>query len=152
MSRSLRSRFVIPLDGKMHRKISMLYYSIQKRPNALESQIIHNRRSKIAIRSFLMPRSKPVKIGKRLFPSIQAARDHIRLIIARTLNSTPLQGEDAEFALELFKRHPRYKERQRGRKIAYFLVSFNKGGTRCFYVVYSNGTKEDFSFKKCLNT
>jgi len=97
-----------------------------------------------------MPKRTSILIGKWDFPSKDAARLYIQGVYSRTENEKPLSGEDADFTAALLALHPEFQTRTAGKQIKHFTVSTAKGGTRCFYVVFSNGDMLDFSYKKCL--
>ncbi|KAK7317354.1 hypothetical protein RJT34_01506 [Clitoria ternatea] len=65
----------------------------------------------------------------------------------------PLASEDQCFVLEnVFEHHPD-KENKMGAGIDYVMVSRHSSfqDSRCFYVVLKDGSREDFSYLKCLD-
>lgn len=105
--------------------------------------------------------AKPVDIGTEHFPTKAAAMARCQEI----LYAYPGQpgsgaGQPQEvtdpahvaFLTALIKRHPE-ADRRIGSGIAGFKVQVNPqgtGNTRCFYVIRTDGSQEDFSIKKCL--
>lgn len=105
--------------------------------------------------------AKPVDIGNEHFPTKAAATARCQQI----LYAYPGQpgsgaGQPQEvtdpthvtFLTALIRRHPEVNEKI-GAGIAGFKVQVNPqgtGNTRCFYVVRTDGTQVDFSFKSCL--
>lgn len=60
-----------------------------------------------------------------------------------------ITGVDAAFLTELLSCHPDAHQKL-GRSISHFTVGFNRFGTRCFFIIYEDGSKDDFSFKDCI--
>lgn len=63
--------------------------------------------------------------------------------------STPLEGHDAQFVTDLFRRHPD-AERKIGAGIAFFTVEPTKFGARGFILHRIDGTTTDWSYPKAL--
>lgn len=57
--------------------------------------------------------------------------------------------EDSIHLAELFKRHPCYPTKI-GSGVNYFEVMPEKFGSQCFCAVLQDGTKEGFSYRKCV--
>ncbi|MEO0637836.1 MAG: DUF3223 domain-containing protein [Pseudomonadota bacterium] len=93
--------------------------------------------------------AKPVQLGAYRFPTRIACERHMRVIWASAELEKPLTDGVADFVMDLFKTHREYEKRTAGREIDYFFVGHNLGGSRCFYVRYTDGTNEDFSYKSC---
>ncbi|XP_057977242.1 DNA-directed RNA polymerase V subunit 1 [Malania oleifera] len=71
---------------------------------------------------------------------------------SRYNDGDPLSAEDQSFVLEnVFNHHPD-KEVKMGAGIDYLMVSKHSSfqESRCFYIVSTDGRKEDFSYRKCL--
>ncbi|XP_026407957.1 DNA-directed RNA polymerase V subunit 1-like isoform X1 [Papaver somniferum] len=71
---------------------------------------------------------------------------------SRDKDGEPLSAEDQAYVLEnVFKYHPD-KDVKMGCGIDHVMVSTHSSfkDTRCFYVVSTDGRKEDFSYRKCL--
>lgn len=82
----------------------------------------------------------------------QQATDTARAVLYRHMLKMPIQFCDDVFFLEaLFDSHPDRDEKAQGRMPSHFEIHPNKGGSRCFYVVFRDGTKIDFSFKKSID-
>jgi len=71
---------------------------------------------------------------------------------AHTGEMDELAGDEAEFIKALFEHHPRASEKKD--KMTGVAVGVNPTfpDTRCFFVVKEGDVKEDFSYKKCLDT
>ena len=68
----------------------------------------------------------------------------------RTKNAEAITGESHKMLLELIKHHDNQEKMV---DVNYFTVDFHPTfkETRCFFIVRNDGTKEDFSFHKCVN-
>ena len=60
-----------------------------------------------------------------------------------------VKAEDAVYLAELFKKHPSYPMKV-GPGVNYFEVMPEKFNSQCFCAVLKDGTKEGFSYKKCV--
>lgn len=84
------------------------------------------------------------------FPSFAAIERHIRALVARWPDRTPIQGGDKQFVCELFERHPDADGKRAGRQISHFEVRRNRFGTRSFFVIFEDGRADDFSWPKAI--
>lgn len=64
-------------------------------------------------------------------------------------DGVPLGGADAAFMLRLLRQHPRSAEKI-GAGVRAVVVGRFISGSRCFFVVRTDGTCEDFSVPRCL--
>lgn len=90
-------------------------------------------------------RFKDIKALYRKFTEIKAARANGDVIVAGT--------GDFDLISEVAKSHPRYEEKfqKEGANLKHFEVNEGpQGGNRCFFVVFDDDSKDDFSLKKCI--
>ncbi|GFY90510.1 nuclear RNA polymerase D1B [Actinidia rufa] len=85
---------------------------------------------------------------------VEAIMQSIRRIMHQTgyNDGDPLSADDHSYVLDnVFTHHPD-KAAKMGAGIDYFMVSKHTSfqESRCFYVVSTDGRKEDFSYRKCL--
>lgn len=88
-------------------------------------------------------------IGTHTFDTQAAAVRFIQEVLYRHPLLEPIKGDDHAFLLELLKKHPGAAEKI-GSGVEHFTVETAKGGTKCFYITRIDGSRSDFSFKKCL--
>ena len=74
-----------------------------------------------------------------------------RSIKDRYSDGEPLRGKDRRLLVALLKRHPKATSKI-GPGVAAIVVDRFVGGTRCFFVVRTDGTVEDFSIYRCLGS
>lgn len=85
-------------------------------------------------------------IGDFSFPSKKAAKDFARSILASARSGMSLSGEQYLFAASLLEAHPDSIEKI-GPGVAAIVAGPNpQFGSTCFFVVRTDGTREDFSF------
>lgn len=96
-----------------------------------------------------MGKSKPQSIGSRTFDTKDAAIEFIQGILYRYDLRVPITGNDHDFVMELLKKHSKAAEKI-GMGVKHFTIEPAKGGTRCFYLTRIDGSRDDFSFLKCL--
>ncbi|XP_047340709.1 DNA-directed RNA polymerase V subunit 1 [Impatiens glandulifera] len=76
----------------------------------------------------------------------------IKRIMSQSCDAEPLPADDQSFILEnVFQHHPD-KDIKAGSGIDFIMVNKHEKftETRCLYVVTTDGRKEDFSYRKCL--
>jgi len=71
---------------------------------------------------------------------------------AHTGDFEELAGDEAEFIKTLFEYHPRASEKKDKMTGVAVGVNAEFPDTRCFFVLKEGDVKEDFSYKKCLDT
>lgn len=91
-----------------------------------------------------------ITLGQSTFPSLEAAKAYVREILNRYDLRTRITGDDAEFLVSLFLRHPRRFEKLGGHSISSFEVRPHKHRTRAFHLVRTDGMVVDFSYLKCI--
>lgn len=99
----------------------------------------------------------PVEFGHLSFPTKKDGEEHFRAIMVRHLLNVPIAGHDLVDLVALLENHPRADEKI-GSGIENIQVELsgyagvgNGNGDRCFHVYRSDGTKDNFSFKKCVS-
>jgi hypothetical protein len=97
-----------------------------------------------------MPKGKPVILANKSFPTKQAAHAYFKEMLSRYQPETIVSAEDAKDLVELLNRHPNAAHK-RGVGVHHFEVMSADYGTKCFCVVRTNGTREDFSYITCVN-
>lgn len=96
-----------------------------------------------------MARSKPLTISGVSFQTQKDAQEYIQGILYRYPLKTPIPEPDHSFLCALVSLHPSAAEKI-GTGIDHFTVEKALGGTVCFYVTRTDGSRSDFSFGKCL--
>lgn len=93
-----------------------------------------------------------IEIGDKIFKTKKAAEDYIRSILYKYELGESLAGEDLIFICSVLELHPD-KDEKIGVGLKSIIVeketTYNK--TAHFSVVRVDNSKEDFSFKKCIN-
>lgn len=98
-----------------------------------------------------MGKKKPVTIGGRQFPSKKEAREHFTNILNKHPLGTKLSNGELNDVKSLLNCHPRARQ-----KIGCGMssIKIDKGfvpGNRCFHIIRTDGSEEDFSIGKCIN-
>ncbi len=92
-----------------------------------------------------------IEIGTHQFPTRDAAKAHIRALLARYTPGDLVEGDDHETLTELTLRHPRADEKV-GAGIDRFRVILGPyGRSRAFEILRTDGTGTDISFPKCVD-
>jgi hypothetical protein len=92
---------------------------------------------------------KPQTIGLHIFDTKTAATTFIQSILYRHKLTEPITGDDHAFLMQLLMKHPSAAAKI-GAGVEHFTVESAKGGTKCFYINRVDGSRDDFSFGKCL--
>src|SRR5882757_391971 len=95
--------------------------------------------------------SKGYTVNGQFFKTKDAIRKKLRDILYAYPIGARVTGEDSGFLLELLHNHPNATEKI-GCGIEAFEVRQETSISRCFYLVRTDGTAENFSYKKCLNS
>ncbi len=85
-----------------------------------------------------------------VFPTKKSLRDFVSAILNRYDLKQRVGVDNERFLRALFERHPNRDEKLRGSEISHFEVHPFKHGSRCFFLVRADGSREDFSFEKCI--
>ncbi len=96
-----------------------------------------------------MARGKPVVLETISFDNQSQAHAFFKEMLNRYIPGEIVSPEDATHLTELFKRHPSYPTKV-GPGVNYFEVMPEKFGSQCFCAVLLDGTKEGFSYPKCV--
>ena len=92
-----------------------------------------------------------IEIGPHQFPTRDAAKAHIRALLARYAPGDLVDGEDHETLTDLTLRHPRAEEKV-GAGIDRFRVVLGPyGKSRAYEILRRDGTGTDISFPKCVD-
>lgn len=92
-----------------------------------------------------------IEIGPHQFSTRDAAKAHIRALLARYAPGDLVEGEDHHTLMELTLRHPRADEKV-GAGIDRFRVVLGPyGRSRAFEILRTDGTVTDISFPKCVD-
>lgn len=98
-----------------------------------------------------MGKSIPIKIGEFEFKTKSTAENFIKNIKAKYKPNSYLDKTDFDFIFELIKLHPNANEKI-GSGISSIQIRLNKmGNATAFYIIRSDKSETDFSYKKCLN-
>lgn len=92
----------------------------------------------------------PVRVGGRLFARMDQLKDYLKLVINRTRDGDQIDGEALEVVREIVTYH---EDPERSKGVVGIVVDRhpNFKASRCFFVVREDGSRQDFSFHKCLN-
>lgn len=96
-----------------------------------------------------MARGKPVVLDTISFDNQTLAHAFFQQMLQCYVPGEQVSPEDTIHLVELFKRHPSYPAKV-GPGVNYFEVMPEKFGSQCFCAVLKDGTKEGFSYKKCV--
>jgi hypothetical protein len=89
-------------------------------------------------------------VGSKTFDSKKEALLFCAEILERYGDEARIDEEDSRFLQALLERHPEAQQKI-GSGVAHFFKAKAKGGTSCFYLKRTDGTSDDFSFKRCVN-
>lgn len=96
-----------------------------------------------------MARGKPVVLETISFDNQSRSHAFFKEMLNRYVPGEIVSPEDSIHLAELFKRHPCYPTKI-GSGVNYFEVMPEKFGSQCFCAVLQDGTKEGFSYRKCV--
>ncbi|MDR3411910.1 MAG: DCL family protein [Formivibrio sp.] len=96
-----------------------------------------------------MARKKPVVLETIIFDTQTLALTFFHKMLQRYVPGERVSPEDTPYLAELFKRHPSYPTKV-GLGVNYFEVMPEQFNSQCFCAVLKDGTKEGFSYKKCV--
>lgn len=85
------------------------------------------------------------------YPTVDSLKAIFKALIVKTKNDAVIEEPGRSHLMELLKHHEKAEEKLKDCKD--FTVGLHPEfkQTRCFFVIKNDGTKEDFSFHKCLN-
>lgn len=96
-----------------------------------------------------MGKAKPVLLSTKQFKTQKLAHDFFQEMLQRYVPGERISPDDTNHLAELFKRHPSYLEKV-GPGVAYFEVMPEQFNSQCFCAVLKDGSKEGFSYTKCV--
>jgi len=96
-----------------------------------------------------MGRGKPVVLESMTFDNQGQAKEFFQEMLSRYVPGERVSSDDAIHLRGLFQRHPEYAVKV-GAGIDHFEVIPADYATRCFCAVRSDGTKERFSYLRCV--
>lgn len=97
-----------------------------------------------------MGRSIKVQIGDKAWLNKKSALEHYQKILASHSAGSILDDEEYEDIAALLLNHPSAKQKI-GSGIKSITVNSDQFGTKCFHVNRTDGTSDNFSYKKCVN-
>jgi hypothetical protein len=97
-----------------------------------------------------MGRGKQVNLGSINFDNQSIAKEYFRAMLNRHIPGETVSAEDALHLGNLFMRHPEYPNKV-GSGVDHFEVMPADYGTQCFCAVRIDGSKEGFSYIKCVS-
>lgn len=96
-----------------------------------------------------MGRGKQVVLDSKSFDNQSLAKDYFKAMLNRYIPGERISSEDALHLAALFRRHPDYAGKADS-GVDHFEVMPADYGTQCFCVVRADGSKEGFSYIKCV--
>jgi len=96
-----------------------------------------------------MGRGKQVVLESKSFANQSQAKNFFRAMLNRYIPGERISGEDSLHLEGLFRRHPDYSNKM-GSGIDHFEVMAADYGSQCFCAVRVDGTKEGFSYTRCV--
>lgn len=97
-----------------------------------------------------MARGKPVVLDTIKFENQRSALEFFKAMLNRYIPGERAKNDDEICLADLFRRHPHYT-RKIGTGIDHFGVMPGDYGTQCFCIIRTDGSKEDFSYIRCIN-
>lgn len=85
------------------------------------------------------------------YPSLEAFKSRFKGLITKTKNDAEISEDGKQLLLALLKFHKNSDEKLSN--VKGFTVGFHPtfDATRCFFIIREDGTKEDFSYHKCIH-
>lgn len=96
-----------------------------------------------------MGRGKRVVLDLMSFDNQTQAKEFFREMLNRYIPGERISPVDSQHLGPLFKRHPEYATKV-GVGVDHFEVMPAEYGTQCFCAVRTDGSKEGFSYIKCV--
>jgi hypothetical protein len=97
-----------------------------------------------------MAKGKPVVLDTIEFKNQSLALEFFRAMLNRYIPGECVVQDDAIHLASLFKRHPDYAFKVRI-GIDHYGVMPSDYGSQCFCIIRTDGSKEDFSYIRCIN-
>lgn len=85
------------------------------------------------------------------YPTLDAFKSRFKGLITKTKNGAEIPEDGKKLLSELLKHHKNSDDKLAG--VKGFTVDFHPTfeATRCFFILREDGTKEDFSYHKCIH-
>lgn len=96
-----------------------------------------------------MGRAQSLEIDGYKFARKADALAFMKVMLNRYSPGDTVDEADARFLAEALSRHPEARGKI-GSGLRRFEVRAAKYGTQCFWIIRSDGSEEDFSYKKCV--
>jgi len=96
-----------------------------------------------------MGRGKPIILETKIFDTQSQAMAFFKEMLNRYIPGERVADSDSMHLASFFKRHPEFQIKQ-GTGVSHFEVRPGDYGSQCFCVVRMDGTKERFSYKRCV--
>jgi hypothetical protein len=96
-----------------------------------------------------MGRGKPVSLETISFDTRALALEFFKAMLNRYIPGETVSNEDTPHLAALFKQHPDYLAKV-GCGVAHFEVMPGDYGSQCFCAVRNDGSREEFSYKRCV--
>mmetsp|Transcript_43387 Transcript_43387/g.49906 ORF Transcript_43387/g.49906 Transcript_43387/m.49906 type:complete len:332 (+) Transcript_43387:119-1114(+) len=93
--------------------------------------------------------SRKFKLGEKEFKNMIALRTHFKLILNRTKDDEEIEDPNKTYLMELLKYHPKHETKTKDFKAFTVGIHPEHPESRCFFVVKTDDSKEDFSLGKC---
>jgi len=93
---------------------------------------------------------KEVKLGDETFDDLSKVKTRMRRILSTSKDGEKISSPDHEFIYDLLKNHRNFDTKSKD--LSYFTTGKHDEHdySRCFFIVKTDGTKEDFSVHKCI--
>lgn len=85
------------------------------------------------------------------YPTVESLKALFKALIVKTKNDAVIEGEGDKQLRELIKHHELAEERMKDIKGFTVALHPEYKQTRCFFVLKNDGSREDFSFHKCIS-
>lgn len=98
----------------------------------------------------LLSHKKGIYLGSRKFRSLGDVKSIFSKMLKGNKQGEKISEENAQYLKDLMKYHDKGEEKLKD--FDHFTVDFHPkfNDTKCFFVVRTDGSKEDFSYVKCL--
>lgn len=84
------------------------------------------------------------------YPTLEAFKSRFKGLIMKTKNGEDIPEDGATLLKNLLKHHPKSEEKLKDLQSVTVDFHPDHNMTRCFFVKKTDGTKEDFSYHKCI--
>lgn len=98
----------------------------------------------------LLTTRKGVYLGHQKFRSVTEVRDYFGKLLKKAEVGTKLVNPESDLMKELIKYHNKGEDKMKG--FDHFEINYHPehNDTKCFLIVRDDGSKEDFSYVKCV--